>query len=404
MDFIQVRGIPNLHSHAFQRAMAGMAEKRLHPTDSFWTWRETMYDMALRFSPDDLYAVARLLYMEMLEQGYTTVCEFHYVHHDVDGSPYAPSTAMSDALIEAARSTGIALTLLPVLYMTSHLDGSPLLDKQRRFGHTVASYLQDWETLSGQQDAGMRLGCALHSLRAVPLDAINAVVEELPYAAPIHIHIAEQLAEVNECVRLRGARPVQWLLDNVQVNDRWSLVHATHMDAKEIAGVAASGACVVICPTTEANLGDGIFPAKDYLLADGRWGIGSDSHISVSPVEELRWLEYAQRLSTNQRTVLATESQPSVASTLLDAVCESGPNSTGFSATELETHVVTLDADAPALIGARDDVDDRWIFSGNRNLVKDVSINGAVVVSNGAHVLRDDILRDYRKTMGRLLA
>lgn len=403
MSEYNLRGIPNLHSHAFQRAMAGMAEKRLHPTDSFWTWRETMYDMALKFTPDDLYAVARLLYMEMLQSGYTTVCEFHYVHHDVDGSPYSPSTSMSDALIAAAESTGIALTLLPVLYMTSHLDGSPLVDKQRRFGHSVESYLQDWESLSAKQSNSMRLGCAFHSLRAVPLDAMQMIVDELPKATPLHIHIAEQLAEVNECVRLRGARPVEWLLDNVDVDDRWSLVHATHLSAAEVERTAASGACVVICPTTEANLGDGIFPAKQYAEFKGRWGIGSDSHISVSPVEELRWLEYAQRLSTHQRTVLATDDQSSVAQNMLDAIKLSGPNSTGFSEAELDTHVITLDSEAPAFIGSTDhDAADRWIFSGNRNVVKDVLIDGRQVISNGEHAQQDEIVRDYRKALTRL--
>ena len=398
MDSFQLRGIPNLHSHAFQRAIAGMAEKRLHPSDSFWTWRETMYDMASRFTPDDLYAVARMLYMEMLKSGYTTVCEFHYVHHDVDGSPYSPSTAMSDALIAAAQSTGIALTLLPVLYMTSHLDGAPLLEKQKRFGHSVETYLHDWEALSARQNDGMRLGCAFHSLRAVPLEAMTAIIEELPRATPIHIHIAEQKAEVEECLRLRGARPVEWLLDNVDVDDRWSLVHATHLTADEIARTAASKACVVICPTTEANLGDGIFAAHEYMLQGGRWGIGSDSHISVSPVEELRWLEYAQRLTSNQRTVLASDEQPSVADYLLQGITESASNATGYSADELASHIITLDREAAVMVGASaDDVTSRWIFSGNSPVVNDVHIGGRQWIVGGRHALEDEITRDYAR-------
>ena len=403
MSEFQLRGIPNLHSHAFQRAMAGMAEKRLHPTDSFWTWRETMYDMAQRFTPDDLYAVARLLYMEMLKAGYTTVCEFHYVHHDVDGSPYSPSTAMSDALIAAAESTGIALTLLPVLYMTSHLDGAPLLDKQKRFGHTLDTYLYDWELLSAKQSDTMRLGCAFHSLRAVPLEAMSFIVDELPRAAPLHIHIAEQLAEVDECLRLRGARPVDWLYDNFDVNDRWSLVHATHLTAGEISRVAVSGACVVICPTTEANLGDGVFPASEYIAAGGLWGIGSDSHISVSPVEELRWLEYAQRLTAHQRTVLVSSSVESVADNLLSGIAASASTSTGYSESELATHVLELDSRAAPLIGASaDDFTSRFVFSGNMPLVRNVRIGDRVVLADGRHALEEEILRDYSDVVSRL--
>ena len=250
----------------------------------------------------------------------------------------------------------------------------------------------------------MRLGCALHSLRAVPADAIEMIVEELPKAAPLHIHIAEQVAEVEECVRLRGARPVQWLLDHFDVDDRWSLVHATHLDENEIAGIAKSGACVVICPTTEANLGDGIFPAQTYVEQGGVWGIGSDSHISVSPVEELRWIEYAQRLTSRRRTVLANDHEPSVAQLMLSAVSRSAPNATGFSESELSTHIVTLDEHAPALIGARDDVADRWIFSGNRNLVREVKINGRPVIADGRHALQDEIVRDYSAAFGRLFA
>ncbi|HEY4556465.1 MAG TPA: formimidoylglutamate deiminase, partial [Lysobacter sp.] len=298
----QLPGIANLHSHAFQRAMAGLAERRGGAgDDSFWTWRETMYRFAARFDPDTLHAVATQLYVEMLEAGYTTVCEFHYLHHAPDGRAYADPAAMSRALVAAARETGIRLTLLPVLYMTGGFDGRALAERQRRFAHSVDDYLALLESLRGETGPTVTVGCALHSLRAVPEDAMHAVLAALPDSTRVHVHIAEQTAEVDECVSVRGARPVRWLLDNAPVDARWTLVHATHLDAGEVRDLAASRATVAICPTTEANLGDGLFPLRDYLDAGGRWGIGSDSHVSVSPVEELRWLEYGQRLVTRRR-------------------------------------------------------------------------------------------------------
>ena len=306
----QLPGIVNQHSHAFQRAMAGLAERMTHPSDSFWTWRETMYRMAAGFDPDQLHAVASQLYAEMLEAGYTTVCEFHYLHHAPDGRAYDDPAAMSRALIAAARDTGIRLTLLPVLYMTGGFDARPLNERQRRFGHTVDAYLRLFETLHREQDDTLRVGCALHSLRAVQPDAMAAVLAALPADARIHIHIAEQIGEVQDCLAIRGDRPVRWLLDHAPVDARWTLVHATHLDTDEVVRVADSGANVAICTTTEANLGDGLFPVRDYFDAGGAWGVGSDSHISVSPVEELRWLEYGQRLITKHRNIVATEAMP----------------------------------------------------------------------------------------------
>ncbi len=397
----QLPGIANLHSHAFQRAMAGLAERQTHPADSFWTWRETMYRFAARFDPDTLHAVAAQLYVEMLEAGYTTVCEFHYLHHAPDGRPYAQPTAMSDALIEAARETGIRLTLLPVLYMRGGFDGRPLSERQRRFGHDVESYLRLFEALHARQDAGLRVGCALHSLRAVPVDAMQAVLSALPGDARIHIHIAEQVGEVQDCLAIRNTRPVEWLLANAAVDARWTLVHATHLDEAEIAGIARSGATVAICPTTEANLGDGLFPLRAYLDAGGAWGIGSDSHISVSPVEELRWLEYGQRLFTRHRNIAVRADSPSVGETLLRGALASAGASTGFA--DAEDRVV-LDADAPILAGATEaDVVDRWIFSGNRNAVRAVEVAGAQVVDDGWHRRREAIAERYRTAMMKLL-
>ena len=394
-------GIANLHSHAFQRAMAGMAERQGDPNDSFWTWRETMYAMAERFKPELLRAVAAQLYVEMLEAGYTHVCEFHYLHHRPDGGFFDDRAAMSQALIDAARDTGIRMTLLPVLYMTGGFDGRGLSARQRRFGHSVDDYLRLLASLRAQQDASLNIGCALHSLRAVPEDAMREVLAALPGGSRIHIHIAEQRAEVEDCIAVRGARPVQWLLDNADVDARWTLVHATHLDDAEVQGIAKSGATVAICTTTEGNLGDGLFPLRDYLDAGGQWGVGSDSHVSVSPVEELRWLEYGQRLCAQRRNIASSAAIPSVGETLLQGAWQSAAASTGFDVVD----ELVLDADAPALIGATPaDIADRWLFSGNRPAVKDVHVAGRPVVVDGRHVAHDAVLADYRRAITTLLA
>ncbi|MBJ6981138.1 formimidoylglutamate deiminase [Luteimonas sp. MC1572] len=398
----RVPAIANLHSHAFQRAMAGMAERQTHPEDSFWTWRETMYRVAARFDPDLLHAVASQLYVEMLEAGYGSVCEFHYVHHQPDGRPYAAHTVMADALLAAARDTGIRITLLPVLYMTGGFDGHALGERQRRFGHDVDSYLRLFDALRAHTGDSVRIGCALHSLRAVPEAAMREVLAALPADARIHIHVAEQVGEVQDCLALRDARPVEWLLGHAHVDARWTLVHATHLDNAELAGIASSGATVAICPTTEANLGDGLFRLRDFLDAGGSWGIGSDSHISVSPVEELRWLEYGQRLDTRHRNIAVSADSTSVGETLLQGVVASAAKSTGFDAGD--DHVV-LDGEAAIFAGANaSDVADRWIFSGNVPCVREVEVAGVKLVSEGRHRDRDAVAGRYRQAMVRLLA
>ena len=395
-------GIPNLHSHAFQRAMAGLAEHRTHPQDSFWTWRELMYRFAARMDPDSTHAVASQLYAEMLEAGYTTVCEFHYLHHQPDGRPYADPAAMSRALVAAARDTGIRLTLLPVLYMSGGFAGEPLSPRQQRFAHDVDGFLRLLDGLRPLQDDTLRIGCAFHSLRAVPEQAMQKVLQALPADAPVHLHIAEQVPEVEASLAVRGERPVQWLLRRFPVDARWTLVHATHLDADEVGGIAASGATVAICPTTEANLGDGVFPLRDYLDAGGRWGIGSDSHVSVSPVEELRWLEYGQRLASLRRNVAARVDEPRVGRALLAGVAASAASATGFADTSGDG--LELDAEAPQLAGASaGDLAERWLFAGNRPLVRQVRVAGEVRVRGGRHVGGEAIAARYRATLARLL-
>ena len=402
-----IPGIANLHSHAFQRAMAGLAERQTHPQDSFWTWRETMYRFAARMDPDSTYAVATQLYVEMLEAGYTSVCEFHYLHHAPDGRPYDDPAAMSRALIAAARDTGMRMTLLPVLYMTGGFDGRALGERQQRFGHDVESFLRLLQILRAEENSLLRIGCAFHSLRAVPETAMREVLAALPADAPVHIHISEQIGEVQDCLALRGARPVEWLQQNFEIDSRWTLVHATHLTEVETKQLAASGATVAICPTTEANLGDGLFPLRDYLDAGGAWGIGSDSHISVSPIEELRWLEYGQRLVTRHRNIAVGDgssnaSSTSVGETLLRGVLASARQSSGQAG---EGDFVVLDTDAAIFAGVKaGDAIDRWIFSGNRNAVREVHVAGKRVIAGGRHADRDSIAARYRQTLQALLA
>jgi formimidoylglutamate deiminase len=400
-------GMPNLHSHAFQRAMAGLSERRGEGEDSFWTWREVMYAFAVRIGPDDLQAIAAQLYVEMLQAGYTQVCEFHYLHHQPDGRPYADPACMSLALVEAAREAGIGLTLLPVLYMAGGFDGRALSMRQQRFGHGIEGYLRLVDRLAAARSPGLSVGMALHSLRAVPPDAMQAVLAADPAPhGPVHIHVAEQLPEVAECVETRGARPVQWLLDNAHVDARWCLVHATHLDAAEVQRLAASGAVAGLCPTTEANLGDGLFPLRAYLDAGGRLGIGSDSHISVSPVEELRWLEYGQRLATHQRNV-AGGAQAGTGEALLRATLEGGAQACGTRSGALATgargDLVVLDDEAP-LLAARGagDVVDSWVFAGNTPLVRHVMAGGHWQVRDFHHRDGERIAARYKATVRRL--
>ncbi|HET7223672.1 MAG TPA: formimidoylglutamate deiminase [Rhodanobacteraceae bacterium] len=394
--------MPNLHSHAFQRAMAGLAERRGPGDDSFWTWRETMYAFASRIGPDELRAIAAQLYVEMVKAGYTHVCEFHYLHNAPGGRPYADPAVMSRALVEAAREAGIGLTLLPVLYMTGGFDGRPLSDRQKRFGLSVDAYLGLLESLAALESDALRVGVALHSLRAVPEVVMREVLASpLARDRVVHIHVAEQIGEVQDCLSLRGARPVQWLFDHVDVDERWCLVHATHLDDAEMRVLAKSGAVAGLCPTTEANLGDGLFPLADYLDANGTLGIGSDSHISVSPVEELRWLEYGQRLATRHRNIVARVPDASVGEALWSAALRGGHRASGVLPGEgARMDFIVLD-DASPLLAARDErsVIDAFLFAGNMPLVRDVMAGGEWVVRDFRHRDEDRIAARYRNVV-----
>ncbi|MBD9458178.1 formimidoylglutamate deiminase [Pseudomonas sp. PDM05] len=403
-------GMPNLHSHAFQRAMAGLAEVAGNPNDSFWTWRELMYRMVGKISPEQLQVIARQLYIEMLKAGYTSVAEFHYVHHDVNGKPYADRTELSRQISQAAASSGIGLTLLPVLYTHSGFGGQAPNEGQRRFINSTESYLDlqaRLQPILAAQPA-QQLGLCFHSLRAVTPSQISAVLSASDKACPVHIHIAEQQKEVDDCLAWSGKRPLQWLYDNVAVDERWCLVHATHADADEVARMAKSRAIAGLCLTTEANLGDGIFPAVDFLAQGGRMGIGSDSHVSLSVVEELRWLEYGQRLRDQRRNRLYRSDQPMVGRTLFDAALDGGAQALGQPIGRLEVgrraDWLVLDGNDPYLATASEDgILNRWLFAGGDRQVRDVLVNGKWVVREGRHADEEDSNRAFTQVLKDLL-
>lgn len=404
-----VPGMPNAHSHAFQYAMAGLTERAGPAGDDFFSWRETMYQFAGKFDPEALRAVAAMAYAEMLRHGYTSVAEFHYLHHAPDGTAYAPPSAMADALIEAAAEVGIGLTLLPTLYQTAGFDGAPLALRQRRFGHALEAFVALVAGLRAGDGAERTTGIAIHSLRAVPPEALAALLAEpVASAGPIHIHIAEQTREVIDCLGARNARPVEWLLANAAVDPRWCLVHATHVADAEVRGITESGAVVALCPTTEANLGDGVFPLRAFLDLGGAIAVGSDSHVSTSPVEDLRWLEYGQRLATLSRNVVAGADRPSSGETLWHEALVGGAQASGRRigalAPEHRADWLVLDDAAPALVGrGPEQVLDALIFAGNRNLVREVWVGGRRVIEGGRHVAEDRLLRDYARAMDRLM-
>ena len=383
-------GMPNLHSHAFQRAMAGLAEVALNPEDSFWTWRDLMYRLVGRLTPTQVEDIARYLYIDMLKGGYTAVAEFHYLHHGLDGTPYADPAEMSRRVLSAAERAGIGITLLPVLYAHGGFGGKAPTDGQRRFINSADQYLKLQEILAKDcTGPGRRLGFCFHSLRAGTLDEIQTVMGSAQDDRPVHVHIAEQQKEVDDCVAWSKRRPIQWLYDNIAVDGRWCLIHATHAEADEVTAMARSRAVAGLCPTTEANLGDGLFPAVEFLAEGGILGIGSDSHVSLSVVEELRWLEYGQRLKHERRNRLYGANKH-VAGHLYRAALLGGAQALGQKmgtiAVGHRADLVVLDGQHPLLahVGG-DDILGRWLFAGLNRMVKDVMVGGEWVVQDGRH-------------------
>lgn len=405
---IALPGMPNLHSHTFQRAMAGLAEIRDSRADTFWTWREVMYRFLDRMTPEDVEAVAAFAFKEMLEGGFTAVAEFHYVHHDEAGRPYANLAELSERIVAAASNTGIGLTLLPVLYQFGGLGPRPAEHGQRRFLCSLDQFGRLLEGARRAADAlpGTAVGIAPHSLRAVDPPGLAAVLP-LGKGGPIHIHVAEQEREVADCLAVTGRRPVAWLLDNADVDRDWCLIHATHIEQEEVAGIAATGAVAGLCPLTEASLGDGTFPGEAFLAAGGRFGVGTDSNIEITAPGELKQLEYGQRLSLRRRNVLAGAGGGSTGRNLYEQALSCGAQALarkiGGIAVGNRADLVILNAENPSLAGLSEEHWlDAYLFVAGRSLIDAVIVGGLPVVREGRHVADEAITRRYVETVRRL--
>ena len=399
----------NLHSHAFQRAMAGLSEARgPDPSDSFWTWRNLMYRFLDRLQPDDVEAIAAFVQMEMLEAGYATNVEFHYVHHQTGGHEYDDPAELATRIVAATQITGIGLTLLPVHYQYGGCDQRNLVDGQRRFHTNLSSYTRLWahaEQAISYLPADSLIGVAPHSLRAVARESLPELLAIAP-SAPFHMHIAEQIAEVKEVENAWGARPVEWLLQNLNVDSRWCLIHCTQMLAHETTALARSGAVVGLCPITESSLGDGIFDGVSFLAQEGRIGIGSDSNIRISLSEELRTLDYSQRLRDHSRAALATPAQ-STGRRIYSEIVKGGAQAAGRQSGRIEVgqwaDLLALDTRHPDLHGVSGDtLLDVFIFAGDDRMVREVWSAGRHQVRAGRHIHRDAIVRQYVEVMKRL--
>ena len=414
IDGIVVPGMPNAHSHAFQRAMAGNAEYRRSVRDSFWTWRQAMYSLANRIAPYDLQIVATQLFVEMLKAGYTSVAEFHYLHRQTGGAQYLHANPLWEAIGAAAAAAGIGLTFLPTLYQCSDFGAAPLKPEQARFALETDAFLRAVaDQVNADRRRGsrtVRTGAAFHSLRAVPIDVLreaSLALRSIDAAMPLHIHVAEQLREVRACESATGRRPIELLLDQALLTQHWCLVHATHASPEELKGIAASNATVCVSISTEANLGDGLFDSARFLKLGGRLCIGSDSQSTVNPAEELRWLEYQQRLRKKQRSVLATSAEQHVGTRLWHGAAVNGAQAlgqpVGLIAPGRRADWLVLDAAHPSMVGAAADTAlDHLLFAGGDAAIRDVMVAGRWVIRNRRHRLEDDVSRQFAESVQRL--
>lgn len=407
---IALPGLASLHSHSFQRGMAGLAEVRGPAGDSFWTWRQVMYRFLDVLDADDIEAIAAYAFMEMLEGGFTSVGEFHYLHHDISGAPYTNPAEHCERIAAAASATGIGLTLLPVFYAHGGFGGLPPTHGQRRFLTTPDRFLAvvDGACRAVAGLPGARIGIAPHSLRAATPDELAAVVAASP-TGPVHIHIAEQTREVDDCLAWSGARPVDWLMDHATVDERWCLIHATHLSAGEVRRIATSGAVAGLCPLTESNLGDGVFSGPDFLAQGGRFGVGTDSNIEIAAAGELKQLEYSQRLLLRARNVLAPCEGASTGQALYQAAVTGGAQAMQRPGAALAVgqiaDIVVLEANHPDLAAATPEhFADVYVFVAGKAAIKDVYVQGQHVVQQGRHPLREPVTRRYVETMRRITA
>ncbi|MEM7561808.1 MAG: formimidoylglutamate deiminase [Pseudomonadota bacterium] len=410
---VLIPAIPNVHSHAHQRAMSGLGERAGQSgdaaKDSFWTWRKTMYHYLERIEPEDLYHISAQLYLEMLKSGYSCVGEFQYLHHDRIGKPYANRAEMSLQCCEAAKQVGLGFTALPVLYRYGGFGSQNPLDGQKRFINDADAFIDIVQELQAvtRQDLNASVGIAPHSLRATSQSLLQAVIDGCEDLAAIHIHIAEQTKEVEDCLAWSEQRPVEWLFNHFDVDSNWCLIHATHMTSDETQNMAERECVAGLCPSTEANLGDGFFNLLEYQSSNGRWAIGSDSHISIDPVEELRWLEYGMRLKSRHRNLLSDVQTPNTGQFVLQQALAGGAQACGRKIGCIETgyraDFLVLDTDHPRLYGREyNELIDSWIFSGNQSLVRDVYVGGKHVIQDGHHIHEESIASNYRATLDKL--
>ncbi|RZJ64312.1 MAG: formimidoylglutamate deiminase [Flavobacterium sp.] len=405
-------GFQNAHSHAFQYAMAGLAE--LHEgsgvPDDFWSWRNAMYNLALAISPGQLEDIAAMLYAEMLRHGYTSVAEFHYLHHDKDGKPYENLAELGLRLVRAAQKTGIRITLVPMFYQQGGFGQAPV-EKQRRFiSETTDDYFKLLESSAKAVATyeGARLATGIHSLRAVKPQDVIRLTQEMDNEKPFHIHVSEQLKEIEDCLNFHGKRPVQWLLDNCDVNENYHLVHATHLDDSEVSGIAKSGANVVICPSTEGNLGDGLFRFEEFKNAGGNWSIGTDSHVGLNPFEELRILDYGQRLISHKRT---TFYQPNHGDSGFNAMAMAWKSGRKAMGAQHETFfkvgdyfdAVVMDADSVLVAtSSLKNLCNTFVYASDVSNILGTIVSGKWVVKNGKHASQNEIVMKFRTTMENL--
>lgn len=402
-------GIPNGHSHAFQRAMAGRAERRAALGDDFWGWRVAMYTLAERMNPDILLAIATMVYTEMLEAGYTSVAEFHYLHNRRGGHRYDPPELLADIHREAASAAGIRLTLIPSLYMAGGFDDAQLTPQQEHFANSADAFLELVDNIRSKP-SNHSVGLGIHSLRAVPAAALRSVTDyagnELP-DCPIHIHIAEQQREVDECVLATGQRPIEWLLDHHDIDEHWCLIHATHATPDELQGIADRGATIILCPSTEANLGDGVFAYSDFVPKGGCIGIGSDSQVSVNPWQELQLLEYSQRLTEQKRNIAASGECAHTGHALLTAALAGGRVAVGHSSAGLAegkaADLIALNVHDPRLAGLTgNELLDALIFANPRYPVDAVMVAGEWKTKAGRHPKSEQIRSSFENAMRML--
>ena len=404
-----IPGMANLHSHAFQRAMAGLAEARGPAGDDFWSWREAMYRFLARLGPADVEAIATQLYIEMAKAGYTRVCEFHYLHNDPSGAPYRDPCAMARAHLRAAEKTGLGITLVPTLYIFGGCGGKPLKPTQARFGIAPEAQTEMILALEQQTASNLNANVALgiHSLRAARIEEMERLLAALPGRA-IHIHVSEQRGEVEECLAWCGRTPVAQLAHTVGLDARWSLVHATHIMPDEIDMIVEAGATVVLCPSTEGNLGDGFFPADAYFKRGGKFGIGTDSQISIDPREELRWFEYGRRLQSEHRALSNDDRNANTGAWLWLNAAQGGRASCAAPVGRLEVGAradfLVLDAQSPVLFDREGDtLLDAFVFASTTvSPIREVWIGGKRIVENGRHVMEDEAARDYRAALTRM--